>query len=73
MIIKIPKEFDSKFRFIVVAAERAKQIQSGAPPKMGGQTGKPAHIAIREVQESRVPYEILFEEREEEGEEEEKE
>ena len=36
MIIKIPKEFDSKFRFIVVAAERAKQIQGGAPPKMGG-------------------------------------
>ena len=55
MIIKIPKEFDSKFRFIVVAAERAKQIQSGAPPKIGGQTGKPAHIAIREVQENRVP------------------
>ena len=40
MIIKIPKEFDSKFRFIVVAAERAKQIQSGAPPKMGGANWK---------------------------------
>ena len=70
MIIKIPKEFDSKFRFIVVAAERAKQIQNGAPPRIGMQTGKPAHLAIREVQENRVSWEILMEEREEREEEE---
>ena len=64
MIIKIPKEFDSKFRFIVVAAERAKQILNGAPPKMKVESEKPAYVAIREVQENRVPYEILLEERE---------
>ena len=71
MIIKIPKEFDSKFRFIVVAAERAKQILNGAPPKIEVGSGKPAYVAVREVQENRVPYEILLEERKQAGEEEE--
>ena len=70
MIIRIPKEFDSKFRFIVVAAERAKQIQNGAPPKMEVESEKAAHVAILEVQENRIPYEILLEEREQVEEEE---
>ena len=66
MIIPIPKEFDSKFRFILVAAERAKQIQNGAPPKIGVKSRKPAYIAVKEVQENLVSYEILLEEAEEE-------
>ncbi|MDA2926653.1 DNA-directed RNA polymerase subunit omega [Acidobacteria bacterium AH-259-O06] len=66
MIIKIPKEFDSKFRFILVAAERAKQIQNGAPPKIDVKTGKPSYISIQEVEQGLVPYEILEEEEEEE-------
>jgi DNA-directed RNA polymerase subunit omega len=71
MIIKIPKEFDSKFRFVLVAAERAKQIQNGAPPKVDVKSTKPAHIAVKEVQENRVPYEILLEEKQREVEDEE--
>lgn len=65
MIIKIPKEFDSKFRFILVAAERAKQLQNGAPPKIDVK-GKPSYISIQEVEQGLVPYEILEEEEEEE-------
>lgn len=61
MIIKIPKEFDSKFRFIVVAAERAKQLQNGAPPRLDLESRKPSYVAIREVEESLVPYTILEE------------
>lgn len=61
MIIKIPKEFDSKFRFIVVAAERAKQLQSGAPPRLDLEASKPSYVAIREVEEGLVPYTILEE------------
>ncbi|MFQ5928918.1 MAG: DNA-directed RNA polymerase subunit omega [Acidobacteriota bacterium] len=66
MIIKIPKEFDSKFRFILVAAERAKQIQNGAPPKIDVKIGKPSQVSIQEVEQGLVPYEILEEEEEEE-------
>lgn len=61
MIIKIPKEFDSKFRFIVVAAERAKQLQSGAPSRLDLKGCKPSYVAIREVEASLVPYTILEE------------
>jgi DNA-directed RNA polymerase subunit omega len=61
MIIKIPKEFDSKFRFILVAADRAKQILNGAPPKLEVRSGKPAYIATREVEQNLIKYEILEE------------
>ena len=69
MIVKIPDEFDSKFRFILVASERAKQIQNGARPKIESETVKPALISIQEVEEGLVAYEILEEEEEEEEEE----
>lgn len=66
MIIKVPEEFDSKFRFILVAAERAKQLQNGAPPKIDLKSRKSAFVAIREVERGLVPYEILEEEEDEE-------
>ncbi len=66
MIIKVPPEFDSKFRFILVAAERAKQIQNGAPPKIDVKSNKPAYIALREVEQNLISYEILEEATEEE-------
>ncbi|MGH9339345.1 MAG: DNA-directed RNA polymerase subunit omega [Acidobacteriota bacterium] len=69
MIYKIPKEFDSKFRFILVAAERAKQIQNGAPLYVNVHSRKAAFIAINEVQRGLVEYEILEEDEEEEEEE----
>ncbi len=69
MVQKIPEIFDSKFRFILVAAERAKQLQNGAPPKTNVKSVKPAHIAIKETQLGLVEFEILEEEAEE-GEEE---
>jgi len=66
MIIKVPPEFDSKFRFILVAAERAKQIQNGAPPKIDVKSNKPAFIALRETEQNLIAYEILEEAVEEE-------
>ncbi len=62
MSLKIPEEFDSKFRFILVAAERAKQLQNGAPPKATVKSHKPAHIAIKETLDGLVEWEILEEE-----------
>ncbi len=66
MTVKIPEEFDSKFRFILVAAARAKQLQHGAPPRIKSQSRKPASIAVKEVEEDLVPYVILKEEKTEE-------
>ena len=70
MTVRIPDQFDSKFRFILVAAERAKQIQHGAPPRIKVQSRKPAFIAVKEVEENLVPYVMLEVEGEEETEEE---
>lgn len=62
MIVTIPDEFDSKFRFILVASERAKQIQNGALPKIDAKNKKSALISIQEVENGLVAYEILEEE-----------
>ena len=69
MIHKIPENFDSKFRFIVVAAERARQIQGGAPARLDTDSRKSAYIAIKEVENDMVDFEILEEESEESAEE----
>ena len=71
MIIKIPDEFDSKFRFIIVAAERAKQLQNGAPAKISVQSRQASYIAIREVEQHLVPFQVLETKPPEEEEEEE--
>ena len=71
MVIRIPNHFDSKFRLILVAAERAKQLQRGAPPRVDSKSRKAAHIALEEIEKNLVPYQILEDEEEEEEEEEE--
>jgi DNA-directed RNA polymerase subunit omega len=66
---KIPSAFDSKFRFILVAAERAKQIQNGAPPLAEVKSRKPAYIAVKETEVGLVNWSLLEEEEEVEEEE----
>ncbi len=61
MNIDIPDEYDSKFRFILVAAERAKQLQNGYPPMIDVKSPKPAHIAIQEAQQGLITWEVLEE------------
>jgi DNA-directed RNA polymerase subunit omega len=54
----LPRELDSKFRFITVAAQRAKQIQNGAKPRVEVTSRKPTRIAIQEVLANAVSWEI---------------
>lgn len=68
MAREIPDGYDSKFRFIVVASQRAQQLQSGAPPKLKLQSKKPAYIAIKEAEANLINYELLQEESEAEEE-----
>jgi DNA-directed RNA polymerase subunit omega len=58
-MLKIPEDIGSKYRFIIVAAERAKQLQNNAKPKVKTRSTKPAFIAMRELEEGMVKYEIL--------------
>ncbi len=55
---KIPEDIGSKYRFIIVAAERAKQLQNNAKPKVKTKSTKPAFIAMKEMEEGMISYEI---------------
>jgi DNA-directed RNA polymerase subunit omega len=51
---------DSKYRMILIAAARSKQIQKGATPRHTSTTAhKPTRIAIEEIHRGLVPFEIL--------------
>jgi DNA-directed RNA polymerase subunit omega len=57
--MNVPQGFDSKFRFILVAAKRARQLQAGARPLVQTQTKKLTKVAQMEVEAGLVPVEIL--------------
>ena len=56
---KIPENIGSKYRFIIIAAERAKQLQNNARPKIRTKSNKPTYIAMREVEQGQVKFEIV--------------
>jgi DNA-directed RNA polymerase subunit omega len=55
---KIPETVGSKYRFIIIAAERAKQLQNNAKPKIKTRSTKPAHVAMQEVEQGLIGFEI---------------
>lgn len=56
--IVLPKDVDSKFRFITVAAQRAKQVQNGAKPRVEVRSRKPTRVAMEEVVANAVSWEV---------------
>ena len=50
--------FDSNYRYVLVTARRARQIQSGAKPLVETQSRKPCKIAQEEVQAGKVGYTV---------------
>ena len=59
---------ESKFRMILVAAKRARQIQSGAKPLVHTTARKPTRVAQEELKAGVLPYEVLQTEISEENE-----
>jgi DNA-directed RNA polymerase subunit omega len=54
----LAKDVDSKFRFITVAAQRAKQLQNGAKPRVEVRSRKATRVAIDEVVAGAVSWEV---------------
>ncbi len=54
----LPRDVESKFRFITVAAQRAKQLQSGAKPRVDTVSRKPTRIAVEETIAETVSWEV---------------
>jgi DNA-directed RNA polymerase omega subunit len=55
---KIPESIGSKYRFIILSAERAKQLQNNAKPKIKTRSTKPAYIAMKELEQDLLGFEI---------------
>jgi DNA-directed RNA polymerase omega subunit len=55
---KIPESIGSKYRFIILAGERARQLQNNASPKFKTLSKKPAYIAMRELEMGLLSFQI---------------
>lgn len=56
-----PPAIDSKYRMIILAAQRSKQLQRGALPRvdLDLRKVKATRVAMKEFQEKKVNFEIL--------------
>jgi DNA-directed RNA polymerase subunit omega len=56
--MKLIEGFDSNYRYILVAARRARQLQGGAPPVIDTHSRKPCRIAQDEIKAGKVKWTI---------------
>jgi DNA-directed RNA polymerase omega subunit len=56
-----PPDIDSKYRMIILAAQRSKQLQRGAVSRVDIDTrkNKPTRVAMKEIENKKVNFEIL--------------
>jgi DNA-directed RNA polymerase subunit omega len=57
--MELPHKLDSKFRYILVAARRARQLQAGARPLIQSTAKRLTSVAQQEVAAGLVPFELL--------------
>lgn len=59
MSLKTQNNIDSKFRFVILASKRAKELLKGAKPKIKSKSKNPIRIAQSEVGQGVIDFEIL--------------
>jgi DNA-directed RNA polymerase omega subunit len=57
-LIKIPDNIDSKYRFVILSALRARQIQGGSMPLIKEPSHKATQLARKELQLGLVKFHI---------------
>jgi len=57
-LIQIPDNVDSKYRFVILSALRARQIQSGSAPMIKEPSHKATQLARKELQQGLVKFRI---------------
>jgi len=50
---------DSKFRLVLIAAKRAKQLVKGSKPKVNLKAENPLTIALKEIEEGKIDFKII--------------
>ena len=46
---RIPERIDSKFRYVLLASQRAEQLVQGARPKVEATSPKPTRVGMQEI------------------------
>jgi len=54
--MKLKDGFDSNYRYILVAARRARQLSGGAPPLVDTSARKPCKIAQQEIDAGKIQF-----------------
>jgi DNA-directed RNA polymerase subunit omega len=54
--MSIEKEYDSNFRYVLVAARRARQLQNGAEPMVPSHSRKACRVAQEEIAAGKISY-----------------
>lgn len=54
--MSVEQEFDSNFRYVMVAARRARQLQNGSPALVASRSGKACKVAQDEIAAGKVGY-----------------
>jgi DNA-directed RNA polymerase omega subunit len=57
-LIQIPENIDSKYRFVILSALRARQIQGGSTPMIKEPRHKATQIAQREILQGLVKFTV---------------
>jgi DNA-directed RNA polymerase subunit omega len=52
----IEKDYDSNFRYVLVAARRARQLQNGAEPMVPSRSRKACRVAQEEIAAGKIAY-----------------
>jgi DNA-directed RNA polymerase omega subunit len=63
--LKFPKEIDSKFRFVIIAAKRARQLLNGAKPKVKSKSRNLIRVAQEETEQGVIGFTIIKSKKEE--------
>jgi DNA-directed RNA polymerase subunit omega len=54
--MSVEQEFDSNFRYVMVAARRARQLQNGSQPLVDSRSSKACKVAQDEIAAGKVGY-----------------
>jgi DNA-directed RNA polymerase subunit omega len=54
--MKLKDGFDSNYRYVLVAARRARQLSGGAPPLVSTAAKKPCKIAQEEIDAGKIQF-----------------
>ena len=53
-------QIDSKYRLVLIAARRSKQLQRGLQPKIRSNAKKFTRVALEEAQQGKIEYQPLI-------------